>query len=72
MSRMYIFKYLKRDKFIEGGKAEWKRDETRFMAESDNEAKDFAENYLAEKREAFPENEYQAVELFAVRTVKIW
>lgn len=72
MSRQYIFKYLKRDKFIEGGKAEWKRDETRFMAESDNKAKAFAKRYLDEKREAFPENEYQAVELLAVKSVEIW
>lgn len=69
---LYIFKYLKRDKFIEGGKAEWKRDETRFTAENDAGAKVFAKIYLTEKREAFPENEYQAVELLAVRSVEIW
>lgn len=68
----YIFKYLKKDKYVFGENAEWERDETRFLAESDEEAIETAKNYLAEKSKAFPENEYQAAELLAVRSVNIW
>lgn len=43
--------------------------ETRFLAENDEEAIAFSEEYLRQKRVAFPEDQYECLELLSVKKI---
>lgn len=44
--------------------------ESRFIASNDENAISYCEDYLREKKENFPENEYQFLELLRIKKVK--